>query len=433
MIGPYISNYGLLSILENDNSIIGYDKKTKRWLNINKNLEEILLLCQGRLTIKEIINKISKDHNISEPKIRKKILSNINSLEKDQIIIKKEKQKDRTIRVRNYNFEFPLISAFVEITKRCNLKCSHCYNESSNKENKGLSRKDLSNFLEQADKMGVFNIFLTGGEPFVRKDLMDILYEINDLNMEMGVLTNGTLLNKHSIKKLNKIKPKFIAVSLESLNEEKYKIIRGISNKKVIDNLLEMKNQGLNVKINTVLFNGLNDSYKDIKNLLIFLKENGFSKNDLAIDEFLNIGRGRKFDKYVIKDKAKVIENYRKASKEIFDEKILPNIYYRNQNRISFCGLGESILYLTSNADITLCTVLTDKRFTVGNIREKSLKEIWEKSDKFNYFRERKHIKNSECENCSKLIECAGGCKAKPMLLEDSFNIADKWTCSFYD
>lgn len=433
MIGPYISNYGLLSILENNNSIIGYDKKTKRWLNINKDLEEILLLCQGRLTTGEIINKISRKHNLHEKNIRKKFLSVIDSLEKERIIIKKEKQRDKSIRIRNYNFEFPLISAFVEVTKKCNLECFHCYNESSNRKHEELSRRDLSRFLKQADKMGVFNIFLTGGEPFVRKDLIDILYEINDLNMEIGILTNGVLLNEDSIKKLSKIKPKFLAVSLESLNEEKYGIIRKISNKKVIGNILKMKDQGINVKINTVLFNGLNDSYADIKSLLLFLKENGFNRNDLAIDEFLNIGRGRKFDKYVIKDRTKIIENYKRASREIFNEEVFHETHYGNQNKTSFCGLGESILYLTSNADVTLCTVLTDKRFTAGNIREKPLKEIWEKSDKFNYFRERKHIKNSECENCSKLIECAGGCKAKPMLLEGHFNIADKWTCGFYD
>ena len=81
---------------------------------------------------------------------------------------------------------------------------------------------------------------------------------------------------------------------------------------------------------------------------------------------------------------------------------------------------------------MTLCTVLTDKKFMAGNIKEKTLKEIWEKSDKFNYFRERKHIKDSECENCSKLFECAGGCKAKPILLEGHFNLPDRWACNFY-
>jgi len=162
MINSHLSNYGELSILENNNSIIGYDRKTKKWLSLNKDLEEILLLCQGRLTIGEITNKISENYNISEQKIRKKILSSIHSLEKNQIIIRKEKQEDRNIRVRNYNFGFPLISAFVEITKKCNLNCFHCYNESSNREKKGLFRKDLSDFLKQADKMGVFNIFLTG-------------------------------------------------------------------------------------------------------------------------------------------------------------------------------------------------------------------------------------------------------------------------------
>lgn len=432
MTDSYISNYGKLSILENNGIIVGYDKNTKKWLDINKNLEEIILLCQGRLTEEKIINKISKNHNISNHEIRKKVLPMIDSLEKDQIIIKQEKQEDKIIRVREYNFKFPLMSAFVEVTKKCNLKCSHCYNQSSNRQREEITRKDLSNFLKQADEMGVFNIFLTGGEPFVRKDFIDILYEINDQNMEIGILTNGTLLNKDYLRELSKIKPKFLAVSLESLDRHKYKEIRKIDNSPVIKNILEMKHQGINVKINNVLFNGLNDSYEGIKNLLLFLKENDFSNSDLAIDEFINIGRGKEFTKYIINDKSKVIENYRKASKKIFNEEAQHKVYYKDQNRTSFCGIGENMIYLTSNADISLCTILTDKRFVAGNIIEKSLKEIWEKSDKFHYFREMKHIKDSECEDCSKLSECAGGCKAKSKLLKGRFNIPDKWTCNFY-
>jgi len=432
MTDLYISNYGKLSILESKDSIISYDQNSKKWLSMNKNLEEILLLCQGGLTLEQIIKQISRDHLISEDEIMDKVLTPILSLKKDGLVFEREEKEDKPIRLKEYKFEFPLISAFVEITKRCNLKCSHCYNESSKDQEDELPRANLSNFLNQADQIGVFNIFLTGGEPFVRRDFIDILYEIKERGMETGILTNGTLLNKGIIKKLAELNPKFLAVSLESINPEKYWKIRGIDNSIVIKNILEMKEQRINVKINNVLFNGLNDSYEDIKELLIFLKKNGFSRGDIAFDEVLDIGRGKSLQDYLIQNKSSVVKDYKRAFKDIFQEEVANKPTYGDSIRTSFCGLGEGILYLTSRADLTLCTILTDERFKAGNIREKTLREIWEKSDKFNYFRRKEHIKNSECEDCSKLTECAGGCKAKSILLEEDFNKPDRWACKFY-
>lgn len=432
MTDLYISNSGKLSILESKDSIIGYDQNSKIWLSMNKNLEEILLLCQGGSTLEQITKQISRDHPISEDEIMDNVLTSILSLKKDGLVFEREEKEDKPIRLREYKFEFPLISAFVEITKRCNLRCSHCYNESSRDQEDELPRADLSNFLNQADQMGVFSIFLTGGEPFVRRDFIDILYEIKERGMEMGILTNGTLLNKEIIKKLSELNPKFLAVSLESINPGKYWKIRGIDNSIVIKNIFEMREQRINVKINNVLFNGLNDSYEDIKELLIFLKKNGFNRRDIAFDEVLDIGRGKSLQDYLIQNKSSVVEDYRRASKDIFQEEVANKPTYGDSIRTSFCGLGESIIYLTSKADLALCTILTDERFKAGNIREKTLKEIWEKSDKFDYFRRKKHIKDSKCEDCSKLTECAGGCKAKSILLEGDFNKPDIWTCEFY-
>lgn len=432
MVVGYMSNHGKLSILESKNSIIGYDRNTKRWLNMNRDLEEILLLCQGKLNIDQILRVISEKHGLNKNEARSSVLSALDSLEKDKIVVKKEKKEAKPIRLRKYAFQFPLISSFVEATKRCNLECSHCYNSSSTYRIDELSRRDFSIFLEQTDEMGVFNVFFTGGEPFVRQDFMDMLYETDERNLETGILTNGTLLNYEMIKKLREINPKFVAVSLESIDSEKYRKIRKIGNAQVIKNILKMKEEGINVRINRVLFNGLNDSYEDIKDFLSFFKERGFKQEDIAIDEFLEMGRGKVHEEYSIRDKSKIAGNFKRASRDVFQRELFQVSYQDSFQRTSFCGVGESILYLTSKADITLCTVLTDEEFKAGNIKDTGLREIWENASVFNYFREGRHIKDSECEECSKLTQCAGGCKAKPMLLEGGFNKPDRWACNFF-
>jgi len=81
---------------------------------------------------------------------------------------------------------------------------------------------------------------------------------------------------------------------------------------------------------------------------------------------------------------------------------------------------------------MTLCTVLNDGRFKTGNIFEHSVRDVWETSNLLKYFREKKHILSTECETCFHLADCAGGCKAKPMLLSGAFNKPDYWMCNFF-
>lgn len=252
---------------------------------------------------------------------------------------------------------------------------------------------------------------------------------------EIGILTNGTILTQETFDLLKDIDPKFVAVSLDSQDENKYRKIRGISNRAVIKNIINLKEEGIRVRINTVLFKNLNDSYEDITNLLKFLKDNGFTEKDIAIDEFLEIGRGSKYSEYVLNRK-QVVQNIKRAFRDIFgfDYSVKPTYADdKNPPKSSFCGIGESIFCLNSKGDITLCTILNSGDFKAGNIFKNSVREIWENSNLFWYFRNKEDIKNSKCETCIYLSNCAGGCKAKPALLERTFNKPDYWMCAFFE
>lgn len=430
---PFIP--GKLSIRECKNFIIGYNSNVKKWIKLNKNLEDLLLLCDGTNSIGNINFKISRNYKLPLVEIEQKAYYVLNSLKEEGIIKFRDKPSYNPIRFRRYNFDWPLQSVFIEVTNRCNLQCIHCYNSSSQNEKYQLKKESLLSFLDEIDTLGTFNVFFTGGEPFVREDFNEILNYTYDKGFEIGILTNGTLLDLEKLALLKKINPKFVAVSLDSLDGDKYKSIREIDNKKTIESILKLKDTGINVRINIVLFDKLNDSYEDIKNLLEFFKDHNFSEKDFAIDEFLGIGRGSSYQKYSILKKTKTIKDIRKAFKDIYGDIHLVKPAYTDEakpTRSSFCGLGESICYLNTKGDITLCTVLNNEKFRAGNIFEQSFKEIWENSPLFTYFREKNHILSTKCETCSFISKCAGGCKAKSMLLSGTFNKPDHWACAFF-
>jgi radical SAM protein with 4Fe4S-binding SPASM domain len=119
--------------------------------------------------------------------------------------------------------------------------------------------------------------------------------------------------------------------------------------------------------------------------------------------------------------------------RELFGEDVLIKNPEGQKRKInSYCGLGENFFYLGCDGSVSLCPMLNFGRYVVGNIRKRSIRDKWETSQLFNYFRQRNHIKNSRCEGCQKIDVCAGGCKAKSLFFNGSLTAPDPWMCSYF-
>jgi len=434
MLNQYPITSGQLSIRESGSSITGYDSKTKKWIALNKSLEKLLLLCNGKHTIENIITKLSQVYKDFGSDSTQKAVDTLNSLEDNCIIVLKDTPHPTPIRFREYDFDWPLQAVFVEATNRCNLRCIHCYNRSSPSHHQGLSKEQLFSFFDQLDEIGVFQVYLTGGEPFLRKDICALVEYLHNIGMDTGIFTNGTVIDSSHLACLERIKPKFVAVSLDTIDDVTFHKIRNISSSVVLRNIVNLQKRGIRVIVNTVLFRGLNDSCEELIKLLRFLKATGLTEKDIVVDEFLEIGRGSKLSQYSLL-RSTAIKTIREAFREVYNYEYAVEPSYvdgKELSRSSFCGIGESIFYLNSKGDMTLCPVLNDTKFKLGNIFELSVKDIWETSKLLDHFRRRKHILETECATCAFFPNCAGGCKAKSMLLYGSFAAPDYWMCSFF-
>ena len=123
----------------------------------------------------------------------------------------------------------PLNYMRLAVTDRCNLRCFYCMPEEGIKY---LPQKELLTFDEilrivsLTARMGISKIRLTGGEPFVRPDLMDLIRAIVKLNgvHELHITTNGILTAQH-IGELKDLGIKSVNLSLDTLNAERFKTI----------------------------------------------------------------------------------------------------------------------------------------------------------------------------------------------------------------
>src|SRR3989344_6004482 len=272
---PYFSRSALK--LTNNGSVL-YDLNLKKHILCNKDLTSILVRCNGRNTVKDIGLDLSRDRIATEKTARV-----ISDLGIKGFLKKSENETLSCVRIIDeHASKFCLDSLFIEVTKKCNLSCIHCYNEGVSLNNE-LSYGEISRFIDEVSNLGVLKIRFTGGEPFVRRDLIELLEKAYSSMVDFSIFTNGTLINDDTINRLSIINPEFVAISVDSYDPQVYTKIRGQDyHKKILSTMEKMLEKNINLRANIVLFEGINDSYSSIKSIVKLLKNMGFKKNELS-------------------------------------------------------------------------------------------------------------------------------------------------------
>jgi len=190
----------------------------------------------------------------------------------------------------------------VSVTDRCDFRCTYCMSEDMD----FLPKKDVLS-LEELDRLcntfidlGVKKLRITGGEPLVRKNIMQLF---SNLGKKLGqgleeltLTTNGSQLDRYA-KDLFHNGVRRINVSLDSLEKNKFKkITRNGDLDKVINGIMVAKKAGLKIKINAVALKGINDN--EILNLVNWCGENKFSLTFIEVMPMGEIGEKRS-DQYM--------------------------------------------------------------------------------------------------------------------------------------
>jgi len=314
----------------------------------------------------------------------------------------------------------PLI-VVIEPAYACNLRCKSC-NLWKIKEksilDEYLTLNQYKTLFEELGKLGVFKLVISGGEPFLKKDIIKIIKTAKNNGLSVYITTNGTLLDEEKIKFLIKNKVDEILFSIDGPIEDIHDKIRGVKGtfEKVITNIkkldLEKKKFGSEtpkIIINSVIskynidyldkiFNLFKDvevsqfsfyyptciSKKSLKELNSIFGKNMYSK------QFFNLNI--KPDNKKLKDFYVYLKNYDK--KKIFLK--VPTLRNYFLNSCSYLWIATTI---SPSGDVYPCTIFD--RFKMGNIKEKSLNEIWN-SEEYTLLR-KKFLDNKlkVCKECT--------------------------------
>ena len=162
----------------------------------------------------------------------------------------------------------------ISLTQRCNFNCFFCHREGEQNAHDELSVEEVGRLVEIASSLGMRKIKLTGGEPLLREDIVNIVSRITPLVEEVSMTTNGALLEKYA-ERLHEAGLKRANISLQSLDAEIFKKITGCDDlddvKKGIEATVECSLEP--VKLNVVVLKGLND--REIPQMIEFSKACG--------------------------------------------------------------------------------------------------------------------------------------------------------------
>ena len=268
------------------------------------------------------------------------------------------------------------------ITKKCNYACYFCHEEGILKNvNTELNSFDYEYLFSTCkEEYGWKDVTITGGEPFMNKDISEIIKKIHTKGGNITVVTNGELLlyYKDIIPYINRIN-----LSLHSLNEEKYNSVIQRENKlsKIIENIAYIRNvyPAVEIRLNVVLIKGINDTKEEIKEFLNFTtKIKGSIKFiELYSDNKEDIVSLDLIEKILLDEGYKYYEYSNIFKKLLTNGKIdviLSRIFCANAekqiNPAYYCNKYND-LFITSDGYVNICRKKTEEISILNEIKNR--------------------------------------------------------------
>ncbi|MCA6213411.1 GTP 3',8-cyclase MoaA [Thermococcus bergensis] len=156
-------------------------------------------------------------------------------------------------------FGRPVTNLRISLTNECNLNCFYCHREGQTLNFEDMKPEEIERIVRIASQLGIKKVKLTGGEPTIRKDIVEIVRRIRPYVEDLSMTTNGTTL-KLLAEPLKEAGLDRVNISLDTLDREKYKAITGFD---VLPQVLEGIDKAVKlfhpVKLNMVVMKGLND------------------------------------------------------------------------------------------------------------------------------------------------------------------------------
>ena len=305
----------------------------------------------------------------------------------------------------------------IEVTRRCNLHCPHCFTSSGGDTHPGPSKQQLITLLGELASAGARSVAFSGGEPLIRKDLADLVRAGTDAGIaDLGLVTNGYYASPSNARALADAGLRTVQVSLDGVDAHDHSAVRHselADYYRALRAIRLFKQVGLAVYVATVI------SPRNVQRapeMALFCEALG--ANGLRYCTFVQTGRATQ---------AEVVEAFTVAPENLdrfvdFVRQINGSSNARLTVSIDHamgpwtdsgefqCESGQSVAYITAEGDLYPCPALVALPFRIGNVFETPVLELLA-SPRMSTVRgiPRQKVEGL-CSTCSNSA-CHGGCR----------------------
>ncbi|WP_419595040.1 radical SAM protein [Thiolapillus sp.] len=327
----------------------------------------------------------------------------------------------------------------VNLTRRCNLTCAHCYMDAETRHSGGkdeLNTEEVRKLLTDiASRSNETMVVLTGGEPLLRRDLADLVRHGNSLGLTMVIGTNGVLLTEQRVQSLKSAGAMGMGISLDSLDPASHDSFRGCSGnwEKTLAGMDHCRRHDLPFQVH---FSVTERNAHEVQSMIDFATASG--AHVLNVFFLVCTGRGESMSdisparyEQVLRQLVEAQENSRDL---IIRARCAPHykrIAYEHNPESPLtraqgyegggCLAGIHYCRVTPEGAVTACPYIPDEE---GSIREQGFWEIWDEAPSFE--RLRNPELRGKCGKCEYQKLC-GGCRARPLAMGGDLMDADPW------
>lgn len=419
-----LTSKSILRTLVSDSQTMLFDPDSLSVIMLNSNTIRILDICSIPITFALLIRRLEM---IGLNPTNEELSNIIENLNNSGILL-----IDGSENSEHYSFspmkylDIPVLAA-IHTTYNCNLDCKYCYNSSirnnSNKRILNLEQwyKVINNLVDH----GIKKLTVTGGEPLLRTDILEIFREKRQNGCITDIITNGTLINEDNISIIGE-SFNTVVVSLDSSEEAENDYYRGQGTyKKVIEGIELLVDNNIPVVVNTTLTSSNIETFSATKTFLENIGVINVKPSPMHI-KFIEMAEYRptlaQLELFKETMNLNILDDCGSYKEAIEKGKI-----FGISPRYS-CGAAFSECAVGPEGNLFPCRSLMDEQFCSGSLLDHKFEYLWNNSDVFKRIREFDPHSIRECDQCEFINLCFGACRGQAY---DYSGVWDGWIGPF--
>src|SRR5213594_3730284 len=312
------------------------------------------------------------------------------------------------------------LALIAELTHRCPLHCVYCSNplelQSRSTE---LSTESWSRVFQEAASLGVLQADFTGGEPLARIDIVDLVRAARSAGLYVNLITSGLPLDESKLAALVAAGLDHIQLSFQGAREELSNEISGTKSHTQKLRVLEwVKQHRVALTLNFVIHRGNIDQLEE---MVALAETSSATRIEFANVQYYGWAFANRESllpthEQLERSMAIIKRAQERLEGRIRVEYVVPD-YYAKYPKPCMGGWGRKLMLITPTGDALPChaaQIIPGLQFE--NVKERSLREIWERSAAFQKFRGEDWMQEP-CKTCDRREQDFGGCRCQASLL----------------